>query len=210
MPEGNGQPRNYDTSNPLEVPAGSVNTDTLAQEIVNDPALAGATFDRIDTEATIVSIYFTADLTAPEIAALDTLVFNHQGLQTFSSFQYWEDNPQQSTTSDTYIDAMLRNAKPVKGGTVIVTWAIELAITAAGGFNSVAQARFRFNGNNKALHAWYHEEFNMFTGWDRVRLDEGETPELIIQVRRNGGNDTIDYRRMKIGLASPQEQDADS
>ena len=58
MATGDGTPRTYDVSDPLDVPAGDVNIDQLITEIADDAGLAGATFDFINRNGDILDVFF--------------------------------------------------------------------------------------------------------------------------------------------------------
>lgn len=207
MASGDGTPRTYDVTNPLDIPAGVVNSDSLAAEIADDPGLAAATLDRIDQEGNLVNIYFTAALSAAEIIALDAVLFAHTGTPTSPKFQFWEVNPEASTSSDSLIDAMVRVADPLQAGTYILSWYMELKLTPTGPINSQARALFLIDNNVKGNMNYADDAYSGFCGWDRYRAEAGETPELKLRVRRAGGNDQVDYRKMKLGIVYQSEQD---
>lgn len=206
MATGDGQPRTYDVSDPLDVAAGSVNIDQLGVEISVDIGLVGVTLDFMNQNGDILDIFFLTVLDAGQIAALDALLLAHTPEILSPDYQFLESNPAQSTVSDTYIEALAFTPLPLQAGNYIVSYSIEIRIVPTGAVNGVGQARFRIGAANRGTFAWYHEEWNQFAGWDKITAVAGREPDLELQIRRLGGNDTIEYRRMKIGIEFAKER----
>lgn len=124
---------------------------------------------------------------------------------TTHEFQFWELNPADTTTSETWDEKMSRTAEKMSAGTYRLTWYFELKITLTGPLNSNAQARFLVDGNVKGSANLREdtEEWHAFSGWDRYIATSGEQPVLSLEIQRNpaeGGNDTIEIRKMKLGI----------
>ena len=205
MPSGNGQPRTYSIAG--DITSGQLNSSALEQEIIDDVAIVTA-LDRIDSTGDVLDIFFATDLSAPEITALDADVLNHAGTKTFRGFQFWEDSTLQSTTLEVYQVAMARTSRALGDGPYILTWSFEMRVNATGALNSAGEARFRLDNTTKASLWQPIDEWQVFSGWDRQHYNEGETALLEIEFRRNpgvGGNDTIEVRKMKLGIESKSE-----
>ena len=73
----------------------------------------------------------------------------------------------------------------------------------SGPLNSTAQARVLVDGGIKGNVNYRSEEWSVFSGWDRLVVAEGDSPVLLLEIRRDpaeGGNDTIEIRKMKLGI----------
>jgi hypothetical protein len=196
-------PRFYDVRLPGDVPAGDVNLQQLNAAIILDPALIGVTFDYSGRKADQVDIWFTSALNPAQTVAIDAILFNHVPLVTTPAFQFWESNPDQSTSAETYQSAMSRTADPMAQGIYILTYALEMRVVPTGPLNSAGQCRFGIDGNIKGVHTQFHEEWQIISGWDRYVAVEGSEPVLLWEFRRNpneGGNDSIEVRKLKLGL----------
>lgn len=206
MPSGDGTPRTY--SIVLDTANGVVNPRLLRNEIDNDAGITtarrnGANGGWKTTFGDILEIYFVAALSAGEITALDALMGAHLGTVTSQTFQFWESNPTQSTLSEAWQNAMSRTASPVASGIYRLTWYFELRVVPVTTLDSAVVARFRVDSSRKgdAYHA--STKWSGFSGWDRIIFDEGETPLLEIDFRREpdqGGDDNVEIRKLKLSV----------
>ena len=206
MPSGDGTPRIYsiasDTAN------GIVNPPLLRNEIDNDAGITtarrnGANGGWKTTHGDSLEIYFVAALSAGEITALDALMGAHLGTVTSQSFQFWESGPAQSTLSEAWQNAMSKTASPVAAGIYRLTWYFELRVVPVTTLDSAAVARFRVDSSRKGDAHHVTTEWSGFSGWDRIIFDEGETPTLEIDFRREpnqGGDDNVEIRKLKLGV----------
>lgn len=207
MASGDGTPRTYSIA--TETANGVVNGTLLKDEIEADAGITTA-LSHINTAGDVLDIYFTAALGAPEITALDAVVLAHQGTSTVAGFQFWEDNSAFATTAQTWQTAMSRTASALGNGVYILTWRFELRLDPTGPVNSKAAGRFAIDGNIKGNTVTVENDWVSFSGWDRFVAAEGETPVLELEVRRDptvGGNDTVEIRKMKMGIQRMEEED---
>lgn len=205
MPSGSGQPRTYSIA--ADTATGKLNSSRLTDQIVADAAIV-TVLERIDRTADVLDIHFVGVLAAPEITALDAVVAAHVGAPTFSGFSFWEDSTLQTTTLETFQVAMARTSKELRRGPHILTWSFEMRVVPTGALNSAGQARFRLDSTTKGSLWQPIDEWNVFSGWDRQHYNEGDQALLEIEFRRNpgvGGNDTIEVRKMKLGIESKSE-----
>lgn len=106
MPSGNGQPRIYSLSG--DTANGQFNTDELLVEIQADPTIVTATRTGANGGPTAqygddLSVWFTSDLSAGEITALDAVLAAHQGNSPLDpKFTSSVDFPTTTTKSDVY------------------------------------------------------------------------------------------------------------
>ena len=77
MPIGNGQPRTYSIA--ADTATGAFNSSALKAEIEADVGITTVLL-RIDRTGDVLDIWFVADLSAPEITALDAVVLAHLGV----------------------------------------------------------------------------------------------------------------------------------
>lgn len=200
MASGDGTPRTYEIS--TETATGAAHGRLLVQEIEDDAGITTA-LDYINQQDDTLDIYFTSSLSAGEITALDTLVGNHQGTETKQEFQFWEENTAETTTAETWQEKMSRTAAALAGGSFLLSWYCELKVTPTDALNSLAAMRFLVDSNVKGSAQTSAEGWVAFSGWDRYVADEGETPTLSLEIRRDptvGGDDTIEIRKMKLGF----------
>jgi len=197
----NGDTRTYDIA--TETLNGAAATKKLIAEIEAE-ALVTGTLDRIDKKGGDMNIIFTAAIPAGDEAPLDAVVAAHDGVKGTGKFKFAENNSVQSTTLQTYQTALAFTTPPMTEGQYLIHWQCEVRVVPSGPLNSAASLRFRAVGSNKGLGHWPHDDWTTIGGIDRQRLDEGEEALLEIQYRRDpnvGGNDTIEIRRVKLGLA---------
>lgn len=200
MASGDGQPRTYSIAS--DTSAGDVAPNLLSQEIADDTGITTA-LDYINTAGDVLDIYFVATLSAGEITALDTLVGAHVATATTRNYQFWESNTATTTTSETFVEKMARTSAAMQAGPYRLSWSFELKVTPVGPLNSRAIARFLVDGNVKNIVCEGKDLYTAYSGWDRYVAVEGETPELSLEIRRDptlGGNDTIEIRKMKLGI----------
>lgn len=203
MANGDGTPRIYNRTDPADLPSGSLNKQQLTFQISQDPTLSGLSLDRIDSKGDEFSIYFDAPLTAPEVTALDAVVFAHDGVDTFGEFQFFESNASQVISVQPYQDVFVATTLALQKGIYIITWNAECRVVPTGALNSACRGRIKIDGNNKGLFSWQHEQWQTHSGWDRQRFDEGQVIDLTMQFSRDpdvGGNDDVEIRRMKFGI----------
>ena len=182
--------------------AGTINTKMLRSEIAADGYLSGFTTSNIatDSAADTLSVAFTAALDATEQTALDTVVAAHTGTTTTRDVQFWESNGAQSTASDTLVEKLSRTASALKAGTYRLTWYFELKVTRVGPLDSNCMAEFQVDGVTKGSAEHATVGWSAFSGWDRYVATEGETIVLSFDIKRDGGNDTVQIRKMKLGI----------
>lgn len=121
----------------------------------------------------------------------------------FTNFQFWEENVAVPTSSEAWQTVIAETALPLAAGIYRITYNFELRVVPNVTQNSGAVARVRVNSSRKA-DAYYHgTEWCAFSGWDRIIYATGDTPLLEIDFRRDpveGGNDSIEIRKMKLGI----------
>lgn len=200
MASGDGTPRTYTIS--TETNNGSVNLVLLTDEIGADVGITTA-LDYISASGDTLEVYFVSALGGSEITALDAVVGAHDGVSTITSFQFWEENPEETTTAETFQEVMARTAAAMSAGIYRLTWAFEMNVNVIGPLNSRGVGRFLVDGSVKNVVCQNQDMYCAYSGWDRYVAVEGETPELSIEIRRDptlGGNDTIAIRKMKLGV----------
>jgi len=200
MATGTGQPRTYTIA--TETANGTINQEMLEVEIAADAGITTA-LNYTGTAEGDLDIFFVATLSGAEITALDAVVLAHQGTTTISTWQKWEDNTVQSTTLETWQNALQRTAAAAIGGTYKLEWNFELRLASAGPLNSKAGGRFSSDSNFKGIFHVADEEWVGYSGWDFITLAEGDTPQLKLEFRRDptiGGNDTAEIRRCKMSI----------
>jgi len=212
MPSGNGLPRSYVPS--TDITAGQVNYRLLKKQIDDDaglPALrtpANEGWIEASVADDFLKIWFAAALTGAEETTLDALVLAHTGAVTTRKWKKWESNASQATSGDheAWKNAIVKTAPALAAGGYRVQWNFELRLVAAassGAPDSLAAARFNYAGGApEGVYCHAHTKWCGFSGWDFVNnVNEGDTPELKIQFRRNpGGNDTVQIRRVKMSI----------
>jgi len=183
---------------------GVVNSSVLINEIDADPGITTELDGyRVDTSNDVLDIYFVTALSGSEVTALNAVVLAHQGVATSPVWQKWEDGGSQGTTSENWTTAMQRTAMAVSGGTYRISWNYELRIVATGAVNSKAASRVKVDGSIKGFFFAADEEWIGYSGWDFKKFTAGETPQILIEFRRDptvGGNDTIEIKRVKISI----------
>jgi hypothetical protein len=151
-----------------------------------------------------MDLYFVSALSAGEITALDAAVASASiATATTNAFQFWESNPGQATLLETWQTALQQTAQPVSGGIYRLSWYFELRIVPTGPVNSAAVGRFSVDSVVKGSSHYALTEWHACSGWDRLVLEEGETPVLEIGYRRDpveGGNDSVEIRKVKLGI----------
>jgi hypothetical protein len=206
MPSGDGTPRIY--SKASDTATGAVNYAMLLDEIEADAGIttalrSGANGGWVGADGDELRIYFVAALGAPEITALDALVLAHAGTVTILDFQFWELNPASTTTNETFTEVMSRTASALQAGTYVLTWYFEMKVTVTGPLNSNGMGQFLVDGSVKGSANAARTEWTAFSGWDRYVAAEGDAPVLSLEIQRDpteGGNDTIEIRKMKLGI----------
>jgi len=204
MPTGDGTPRTYTIS--TETGAGAVNSLILTAEIEADGTIV-TTLSYITTTGDTMDIYFVSSLSGAEQTALDAVVLAHQGVTTTSDWQKWESNTIQSTTAQTFTNALQRTANAVKAGTYRLSWNWELKLTPVGQVNSRGQARFSVDtGGGQTflgISNTISEDWVETSGWDFTTFAEGDVPVLQVEYQVDpavGGNDQVDIRRVKMSI----------
>lgn len=205
MPSGTGSPtdpRIYSIA--VDTLNGAADLTTLLIEIQADAGITTA-LDSNHIEATgdVLSVFFVTALSAGELTALDAVVAAHTGVAASVDFQFWESNPSQSTSLETPQPGLSRTAPAMTGGIYEVKYNCELRIVPTGPVNSKARAQFSTDANIKGSHAVVETEWSTFSGWDRQVLSTGDAPVFLIEFWRDptvGGNDSIEIRKMRIGL----------
>ena len=153
-----------------------------------------------------VDVFTWADST-PTVCPNDSSHTINSGgveLATSLNFRFKEQNTALTTTQQTYQDALtLTPTLGLAGGIYVLSWTCELRVTPSGPLDSRAQARFTVDGNVKSLTGMASQYWDCHSGWDRFAASEGDKPVLKVQYRRDatvGGNDTIEIRKIRIGL----------
>jgi hypothetical protein len=180
---------------------GKVNIALLQREI--GLSTISQEVDHIEKTSDILDIWFADTLTAPEKTTLDGYVSAHLGTETIFLFRFFEKNQMQSTTEETFQSAFNRTTVPLKKGVYIISWYCEIRVNPAGPVNSKTQIRFSINGDARGNGTSADREWVPMSGWDKVDIREGDTPQLQIEFRRDpgtGGNDTAEVRRVKLGV----------
>jgi hypothetical protein len=132
-----------------------------------------------------------------------SVIWDHTGDPLIESFQFWELNPADTTTLETWQEVMSRTAAALLDGSYRLSWYFELKLTPTGPINSKAMARFLVDGNVKGNVQTVEDGFVAFSGWDRFSGADGDKPVLSLEIQRDptlGGNDTVEIRKMKLGI----------
>jgi hypothetical protein len=207
MPSGDGTPRTYSISQ--DTANGTFNPAVLKVEIEADVGIttalrAGGDGGWKTTRGDVMDLYFVSALSGGEITALDAVVASAAiDEATTNSYQFWESNGLQATELQSWQVALARTAAPVVGGIYRLSWSCELRIVPVGPLNSGGVAHFAVDGTVKSDAYYRGIEWNVCTGWDRITLEEGDTPLLEIEWRRDpneGPNDSIEIRKLKLGI----------
>ena len=207
MPSGDGTPRTYSIA--ADTATGVVNPGILKSDIEADVGITtalrtGANGGWKDTNGDVMSLWFASALSGGEITALDAVVAAAGvGTSTTNSFQFWESNPAQATSLQAWQVALAHTAAPVAGGVYRLAWSCELRIVPSLGLNSGSAARFTVDDVVKSNAYYRGVEWNVCSGWDKFVFEEGQTPLLEIEFRRDpgiGGDDSIEIRKLKIGI----------
>lgn len=205
MATGNGIPRRYTLS--TETAGGAAKLVRLTNDINDDPVITTVLqYINTDEDDDTIDLFFEAPLSALEIVALDSLVASHIiGAATTRDFQFFESNPEQTTTLETFQSAFTRTAAPLEQGVYILTWYAEIRVVPVGPLNSTVNFRFQVDGTSKGNASTDSRLYVPVYGWDRFSGKDGQEPVLTIDYRRDpniGGNDTVSIRRLKIGIES--------
>jgi hypothetical protein len=163
----------------------------------------GANGGWLVSNADVLDVWFSAAISGAEETALDAVLTAHTGTTTSQSFQFWESNTAVTTVLETFDEKMSRTAAALVAGTYKLSWYFEMKVTVSGPLNSNGLAQFLVDANVKGSCQHRSVEWSSFSGWDRYVAAEGDTPVLSIEIRRDpteGGNDTIEIRKMKLGV----------
>lgn len=195
MATGDGTPRSYTIS--TEITSGLLNSDLLTQEIEDDVGITTA-LTRIDSSGDDLDIYFVSALSGAEITALDALVLAHSGVVTLDMFQRNEENTTSTDTLESFVTKNSLTMSPVRKGLYRIMWSCETQMQ-TGGIGDFVQIRVRIDTNNKALSFWNEADWHLHSGFDFIKFKEGETPNVELQFRKQGGGaDTAEIRRAKL------------
>jgi len=204
MPTGTGKPRTYSVSG--DTANGKLNPGALVDQIEAEAAIVTALRPRSDggmlnRAGDVLDVWFVDFLSPAEIAALDAVVAAHDGVKTSVAYQFWESNATQNTDLETWQNAISKRAAPMAAGSYRLSWYCELRMVVTTPPEGMADFRFTVDGNAKGNSVVYGDRWQAVSGWDRYRASEGERPRLELDFRRHGGgDDSVDVRRLKLGI----------
>jgi hypothetical protein len=179
---------------------GQVDSGVLQTEILAGPFTG---FLYIGTGDGYCDCFFDPALSGEDETVLDGYLAVHDGYSTTAEFQFWEKNPQTTTTSETFVETFSRTANTLSVGIYRLSWYFEMKVTADGAINSNGMGQFLVDANVKGSCNMRREEWHAFSGWDRYVASEGDAPVLSFEMQRDpteAGNDTIAMRKMKLGI----------
>jgi len=126
----------------------------------------------------------------------------------FDTFQFWEQNASSSTNQETWQEVFSRTPNPMAEGPYRLSWYFEMRVNPTGPLNSNAMGRFLVSGSVKGSANVATLHWHAFSGWDRYAASVSAQPPLSIEIQRDpdeGGNDTIEIRKMKLGVERMEE-----
>ena len=202
----NGNDVIYDIA--TETPNGAVAGSKLRQEILNTVTITTPLESvSVDNDADCI-VRFTAPPPAPEVTILDGVLAAHDGIEPTATFKFKEENIAQSNATALWQTALTYDPPELQEGQYIISWQCELRVVPVGALDSAASLRVQVAGVNKHLGHWPFEDWTTVSGYERQRFLAGERPNLMVEFRQDpqvGGDDTIEIRRVKIGLARLNE-----
>lgn len=192
---------NYSLLN--DFPNQAVDTSALDAEIRAESNITtdldGVAYDGQDT----VTCTFVDPLSAPEEAALDAVIGQHQGAPLVSTPQRVNSLPLQDNSDTAWQDAATLAPGSLQGGDWQVAWYSEIQMSSQGN-NTGVQARLLVDGVERALTTNDLEFWQAFSGAGLLQFQDGDAPVITMQFRRIGQNNTAQIRRVQISLILEQ------
>lgn len=120
--------------------------------------------------------------------------------ERYKKWQKKEDNLTQTKGAGGFSVVLTLNAKPLKAGRYRIQWNAEVRLQA--GNTSLPKMRVMHGANRKGLKTFKSpdQEWDHWSGWDFDQYTDGETPTLTLEVKREGGSDTVEVRKLKLSI----------
>lgn len=98
---------------------------------------------------------------------------------------------------DTFLEL---NARPLARGRYRIQWNAEARLLS--GSVSIPKIRCRLDGNQIGINVWKlpDQEWQGWSGWDIEFFAAGAEPVIDLQVRRMGGTNVVEMRRLKLSI----------
>lgn len=180
-----------------DFPNGRVNPDILIAEVV--AAALSVPLLNLIPNGSQVTFVFTGSLLAGDITLLNGVVAAHQGAAFGNTSIATKEISETTNTTNTYADKLTLNAGPLPAGVYMAFWACEynlLAVVA----NSVAMARYQFNGTTYVADTWAFDGVHTFSGGFPFDAVAGMNVAAAIQTRLAGPANTLQVRRARMSI----------
>jgi hypothetical protein len=180
-----------------DFPNGRVNPEILTAEVV--AAALSVPLQNLIANGSNVTFVFTGSLLAGDITLLNGVVANHQGAAFTNTSVAVREISETTNTTNTWTDKLVLNAGPLPAGTYMAFWACEYNLAAVVA-NSVANARYQFNGTTYVVDTWTFDGVHTFSGGFPVDLTAGSMVVASLQSRLTGPANTLLIRRARMSL----------
>lgn len=191
----------YEYSVTADFPNQTVNVGTLDLEIRDEPAITAELLG-VELDGDDVTISFDTLLSPDEKAALDNIVANHQGAALVDTPQRSTKLPEETNSTNNWVDVITLSPGQVLGGNWQVTWYCEIGVEDG---NGGVLARLTWDGVERTYSSSSSTFYQSFSGSALLTFDNADSPELSLQFRKIG-NDTAKIRRCQIALVLEDSQ----
>jgi len=126
-----------------------------------------------------------------------------------TKYRLWqkaEDNSIQTKGVGPFTQVLRLHAKPLAEGRYRIQWSWEARLQS--GSTSLPTLQCTVDGTpigNKTFKS-PDQNWDGGSGWDFSLFNEGDTPDIKILVRRIGGTDTVEVRRLKLSIERMLEE----
>lgn len=180
-----------------DFPTGKVNPEILTAEVV--AAALSVPIANVIASGSQVTFVFNGLLTAGDITLLNGVVAAHQGAAFGNTSVTAKEISETTNTTNTYADKLVLNAGPLPAGSYMAFWACEYNLAAVIA-NSVAMARYQFNGTTYVADTWASDGVHTFSGGFPFDATAGMTVAAAIQTRLTGPANTLQVRRARMSI----------
>jgi len=125
--------------------------------------------------------------------------------ELYRKWQKKENNAIQTKTGAGFDEILKLNTRPIVAGKYRIQWNAEARLQS--GNTSVPKIRVTVGGVQRGLNSFKSpdQDWSGWSGWDFQSFNEGDTPEILMEVQRNGGTDTVEVRRLKLSIELMEE-----
>jgi len=120
--------------------------------------------------------------------------------EKIKKWQKAENNAIQTKGAGAFSEYLRLDCKPLAAGKYRIQWNTEARLQA--GTTSLPKVRCNLDGVQIGVNVWKSPdtEWAGWSGWDFTQFSAGDTPAITLEVKRVGGTDTVEVKRLKVSI----------